>query len=139
MGFGPMGFGVAGALGAKLAAPGRPCVAVVGDGAFLDARERAGDGVRVQHSGGLRGVEQLCVRRRSAGCSAAISAGVSLPPISAPRQTNAPYNPDFAAMARSAGVDGASVDRAADLAEADTRRHRERHSRTSSTPTSTAT
>src|SRR5262249_17385576 len=35
MGFGPMGFGVAGVLGAKLAAPERPCVAVVGDGAFL--------------------------------------------------------------------------------------------------------
>jgi acetolactate synthase-1/2/3 large subunit len=31
MGFGPMGFGVAGVLGAKLAAPERPC----GDGAFL--------------------------------------------------------------------------------------------------------
>ena len=35
MGFGPMGFGVAGVLGAKLAAPDRPCVAVVGDGAFF--------------------------------------------------------------------------------------------------------
>ena len=35
MGFGPMGFGVAGVLGAKLAAPERPCVAVVGDGAFF--------------------------------------------------------------------------------------------------------
>ncbi len=35
MGFGPMGFGVGGALGAKLAAPDRPVVAVVGDGAFL--------------------------------------------------------------------------------------------------------
>ncbi len=30
-----MGFGVAGVLGAKLAAPDRPCVAVVGDGAFF--------------------------------------------------------------------------------------------------------
>src|SRR2546430_84719 len=35
MGFVPMGFGVAGVLGAKLAAPDRPCVAVGGDGAFF--------------------------------------------------------------------------------------------------------
>ena len=34
MGYGPMGFGVAGVLGAKLAAPDRPCVSVCGDGAF---------------------------------------------------------------------------------------------------------
>src|SRR5260370_6274735 len=34
MGFGPMGFGVARALGPKLAAPDRPCVSVCGDGAF---------------------------------------------------------------------------------------------------------
>jgi len=35
MGFGPMGFGVAGVLGAKFAAPERPCVSVCGDGAFF--------------------------------------------------------------------------------------------------------
>ena len=35
MGFGPMGFGVAGVLGAKVAAPDRPCVSVCGDGAFM--------------------------------------------------------------------------------------------------------
>ena len=35
MGFGPMGFGVAGVLGAKLAAPDRPAVSVCGDGAFF--------------------------------------------------------------------------------------------------------
>ena len=32
--------------------------------------------------------------------------------------TDKPYNPDFAAMARSAGVEGVRVDRAADLADA---------------------
>ena len=35
MGFGAMGFGVAGVLGAKFAAPDRPCVSVCGDGAFF--------------------------------------------------------------------------------------------------------
>jgi acetolactate synthase-1/2/3 large subunit len=33
-------------------------------------------------------------------------------------RTGEPYNPDFAAMARSAGIDGVSVDRAADLGDA---------------------
>src|SRR5260370_12786333 len=35
MGFGPMGFGVAGVLGAQFAAPDRPCVSGCGDGAFF--------------------------------------------------------------------------------------------------------
>ena len=33
-GFSGMGFGAAGVLGAKLAAPDRPCVAIAGDGCF---------------------------------------------------------------------------------------------------------
>jgi acetolactate synthase-1/2/3 large subunit len=33
-------------------------------------------------------------------------------------ESGLPYNPDFAAMARSAGVDGVRVDRAGDLADA---------------------
>lgn len=32
---GPMGFGVAAVIGAKMAAPDQPCVAIVGDGAFM--------------------------------------------------------------------------------------------------------
>ena len=55
---------------------------------------------------------------RSAACSAAISAAASLRPTSSIPQTGAPYNPDFAAMARSAGVEGVSVDRPGDLADA---------------------
>jgi acetolactate synthase I/II/III large subunit len=55
---------------------------------------------------------------RSADCSAAISAVASLRPISATPRPGAPYNPDFAAMARSAGIAGVNVDRAADLADA---------------------
>jgi acetolactate synthase-1/2/3 large subunit len=33
-------------------------------------------------------------------------------------KTGLPYNPDFAAMARSTGVEGVSIDRAADLGDA---------------------
>ena len=33
-------------------------------------------------------------------------------------KTGAPYNPDFAAMARSAGVEGVTIDRPGDLADA---------------------
>ena len=36
-GYSSMGFGVCGVLGAQLAAPDRPCVAVVGDGGFTMA------------------------------------------------------------------------------------------------------
>ena len=54
-------------------------------------------------------------------------------------ETGAPYNPDFAAMARSAGVEGVSIDRAGDLGDAvqgggrqrqavsDRRQYRRRH------------
>ena len=37
-----MGFGVAGVMGAKFAAPDRPCVSVCGDGAFFMYRRRFG-------------------------------------------------------------------------------------------------
>jgi acetolactate synthase-1/2/3 large subunit len=35
LGMGPMGFGVGAVVGGKIGAPDRPCVAIVGDGAFL--------------------------------------------------------------------------------------------------------
>ncbi len=117
MGFGPMGFGVAGALGAKLAAPHRPCVAVVGDGAFLmhanvlaTAYEYDIPVVYVIWNnyayGSIRGLQRGYLGGRE------LATDFRHP------GTNKPYNPDFAAMARSAGIHGVNVERAADLAEA---------------------
>jgi acetolactate synthase I/II/III large subunit len=117
MGFGPMGFGVGGALGAKLAAPDRPCVAVVGDGAFwmhanvlatayeydipvvyLVWNNYAYASIRGLQRGYLGGRELATDFRDPA--------------------TNSPYNPDFAALAKAAGIDGVRVDKAADLGDA---------------------
>jgi acetolactate synthase-1/2/3 large subunit len=117
MGFGPMGFGVAGALGAKLAAPGRPCVAVVGDGAFLmhasvlaTAYEYNIPVVYVVWNnyayGSIRGLQRGYLGGRE------LATDFKHP------GTDKPYNPDFAAMARAAGIAGVSVGRASELADA---------------------
>src|SRR5215212_3193431 len=117
MGFGPMGFGVAGVLGAKLAAPERPCVAVVGDGAFFMHASVLGTAVEYQLPviwvvwnnyayASIRGLQRGYLGGRE------LATDFKHP------QTGLPYNPDFAAMARSAGVEGVTVDRAADLAQA---------------------
>ena len=55
---------------------------------------------------------------RSAACSAAISDGRELATDFHDPKTGERYNPDFAAMARSCGVEGVRVDRAGDLGEA---------------------
>src|SRR5882672_942657 len=117
MGFGPMGFGVAGALGAKLAAPDRPCVAVVGDGAFLmhanvlaTAYEYNIPVVYLVWNnyayGSIRGLQRGYLGGRE------LATDFKHP------GTNKPYNPDFAAMARAAGIAGVSVGRASELADA---------------------
>jgi acetolactate synthase-1/2/3 large subunit len=117
MGFGPMGFGVAGALGAKLAAPDRPCVAVVGDGAFwMHANVLA-----TAYEYNIPVVYVVWNNYAYAsirGLQRGYLGGRELATDFRDPQTNAPYNPDFVALARSADVDGARVDRAADLAEA---------------------
>ena len=111
MGFGPMGFGVAGVLGAKLAAPDRPCVSVCGDGAFFMHASVLGTAVEYELPvvwvvwnnyayASIRGLQRGYLEGRE------LATDFRHP------QTGEPYNPDFAAMARSAGVDGVSVDRA---------------------------
>src|SRR5437763_13712775 len=117
MGFGPMGFGVAGVLGAKLAAPARPCVAVVGDGAFFMHASVLGTAVEYELPvvwviwnnyayASIRGLQRGYLGGRELATD-----------FKHPR-TGAPYNPDFAAMARAAGVEGVTIERPGDLAEA---------------------
>ena len=117
MGFGAMGFGVAGVLGAAFAAPDRPCVSVCGDGAFFMHANVLGTAVEYDLPvvwvvwnnyayASIRGLQRGYLGGRELATD-----------FQDPR-TGQRYNPDFAAMARSAGVEGVRVDRAADLAEA---------------------
>jgi acetolactate synthase I/II/III large subunit len=117
MGFGPMGFGVAGVLGAKFAAPDRPCVSVCGDGAFFMHANVLGTAVEYDLPvvwvvwnnyayASIRGLQRGYLGGRE------LATDFHHP------KTGERYNPDFAAMARSAGVEGVRIDRAADLAEA---------------------
>jgi acetolactate synthase I/II/III large subunit len=117
MGFGPMGFGVAGVLGAKLAAPHRPCVSVCGDGAFFMHANVLGTAVEYQIPvvwvvwnnyayASIRGLQRGYLGGRE------LATDFRHP------GTGERYNPDFAAMAQSAGVTGVRIDRAADLGDA---------------------
>ncbi len=117
MGFGAMGFGAAGVLGAKLAAPDRPAISVCGDGAFFMHANVLGTAVEYNIPviwvvwnnygyGSIRGLQRGYLDGREFATD-----------FRDPK-TGKPYNPDFAAMARTAGVEGVSVDRAADLGDA---------------------
>ena len=117
MGFGPMGFGVAGVLGAKLAAPDRPAVSVCGDGAFFMHANVLGTAVEYDIPaiwvvwnnyayGSIRGLQRGYLNNRE------LATDFHHP------GSGEPYNPDFAAMARSAGVEGVSIDRPSDLGDA---------------------
>jgi acetolactate synthase-1/2/3 large subunit len=117
MGFGAMGFGVAGVLGAKFAAPDRPCVSVCGDGAFFMQANVLGTAVEYNLPvvwvvwnnyayASIRGLQRGYLNKHELATD-------FHNPLTGQR-----YNPDFAAMARSCGVEGVRVDRAGDLAEA---------------------
>lgn len=117
MGFGPMGFGVAGVLGAKLAAPDRPCVSVCGDGAFFMHASVLGTAAEYNipvvwvvwnnySYASIRGLQRGYLGGRE------LVTDFRHP------ETGEPYNPDFAAMARSAGIEGVRVEKAAELGDA---------------------
>jgi acetolactate synthase-1/2/3 large subunit len=117
MAFGSMGFGVAGVMGAKFAAPDRPCVSVCGDGAFFMHANVLGTAVEYNLPvvwvvwnnyayASIRGLQRGYLGGRELATD-------FHDPLTGNR-----YNPDFAAMARSCGVEGLRIDRAADIAEA---------------------
>ncbi len=107
-GFSAMGFGVCGVLGAALAAPHRPNVAVVGDGGFTMAPHVLCTAVEYDIPaiwivwnnfawGAIRDIQHGLFNGREIGT--AFHHG--------PNRES--YNPDFAAMARSCGVEGLTV------------------------------
>lgn len=117
-GFSSMGFGVCSVLGAKLAAPDRPCVSVCGDGGFtmtpyvvMTAVEYDLPCIWVVWNNfawaAIRDIQLGMFGGREHGT--AFYRG---------QDRARPYNPDFAAWARACGADGVTVTRSEDLAGA---------------------
>jgi acetolactate synthase-1/2/3 large subunit len=109
-----MGFGAAGVLGAKLAAPDRPCVAIVGDGSFtmvphvlLTAVEYDIPVVWVIWNN----FGWVSIRDIQLG----MFAGRELGTMFRRGANNSPYNPDFAAWAKASGVAALTVTKSEDF------------------------
>lgn len=113
-GFSGMGFGVSGILGAKLAAPDRPCVAICGDGGFTMTPHVLCTAVEYDIPciwvvwnnfawGAIRDIQYGMFGGREIGT--AFYQG----------ENREPYNPDFAALARACGVYGVTVTRSEDF------------------------
>ncbi|NML44633.1 thiamine pyrophosphate-binding protein [Ramlibacter sp. G-1-2-2] len=116
-GYSSMGFGVCGVLGAQLAAPERPCVAVVGDGGFMMAPYVVATAVEYELPcvwvvwnnfawGAIRDLQYGLFDGREIGTG--FYKGTQGP-------GGERYNPDFAAWARACGADGITVTRSEDL------------------------
>jgi acetolactate synthase I/II/III large subunit len=116
-GFSGMGFGPSGILGAKLAAPDRPCVSICGDGGFSMVPHVLCTAVEFNIAavwvvwnnfawGAIRDIQYGLFNGREIGT--AFYQGVE----------QKPYSPDFAALARACGVEGITVTRSEDFAGA---------------------
>ncbi|MGH7015132.1 MAG: thiamine pyrophosphate-binding protein [Stellaceae bacterium] len=113
-GFSGMGFGPSAILGAKLAAPERPCVAVCGDGGFTMVPHVLCTAVEYDIPcvwvvwnnfawAAIRDIQYGFFDGRELGT--AFYRGAN----------NRPYNPDFAALARACGVEAATVTKSEDF------------------------
>ena len=107
-GFAAMGFATSGILGAKLAAPDRPCVAVVGDGSFLMTPHALATAVEYD-------IPVVWVVWNNQGyCSIrdiqyGMFGGRELATSFQNDTSRELYTPDFAALAKSFGVDSHAV------------------------------
>jgi acetolactate synthase-1/2/3 large subunit len=114
-GFSSMGFGVCSVLGAKLAAPDRPCVSVCGDGGFtmtpyvvMTAVEYDLPCIWVVWNN----FAWAAIRDIQIGMFGGREHGTA---FYRGQDRAKPYNPDFAAWARACGADGVTVTKSEDL------------------------
>jgi acetolactate synthase-1/2/3 large subunit len=113
-GFSGMGFGAAGALGAKLAAPDKPVVAIAGDGCFTMVPHVLCTAVEynipvvwvIWNNFGWVSIRDIQL---------GMFGGRELGTMFHQGENKNPYNPDFAALAKSCGVDAITVTRSQDF------------------------
>lgn len=113
-GFGGMGFAVCGVLGARLAAPTRPCVCVCGDGGFLMAPHILATAVEydlpavwiIWNNQGYVSIRDLQL---------GFFGGREIATSFVREATGDLYSPDFAALARAFGAQGLRIEKPGDL------------------------
>jgi acetolactate synthase I/II/III large subunit len=116
-GFAAMGFATSGILGAKLAAPDRPCVAVVGDGSFLMTPHALATAVEydipvvwvVWNNNGFCSIRDI---------QHGMFGGRELATAFEIQRSGELYSPDFAMMAKSYGVPSHRVTHAGEVEDA---------------------
>ncbi len=116
-GFAAMGFATSGILGAKLAAPDRPCVAVVGDGSFLMTPHALATAVEydipvvwvVWNNNGFCSIRDI---------QHGMFGGRELATAFENQRSGELYSPDFAMMAKSFGVPSHRVTHAGEVEDA---------------------
>jgi acetolactate synthase-1/2/3 large subunit len=113
-GFSGMGFGAAGVLGAKLAAPDRPCVSVTGDGCFTMVPHVLCTAVEynipvvwvIWNNFGWMSIRDIQM---------GMFGGRELGTAFYQGANKTPYNPDFAGWAKAAGVEAMTITRSQDF------------------------
>lgn len=114
-GFASMGFGVGGVLGAKVARPEAPAVAICGDAGFIMTSNAVATAVEYDIP-----AVWVVMDNSSYGSIAAMQKGFfgERELATSFYRSGQPHSPDFAAMARAYGAEGIRVESAAEVADA---------------------